>query len=49
MPRASLYSAMRLPKHLFDAVAAARRAVDFTVGLDADTYAVDVMVRSAVE
>ncbi len=40
---------MRLPKHLFDAITAARRAVDFTVGLDADTYAADVMVRSAVE
>jgi uncharacterized protein with HEPN domain len=39
----------RLPKHLHDAVTAARRAVAFLGDLDADGYRADLLVRSAVE
>ena len=39
----------RLPKHLFDAVSAARLATEFVRGIDVATYAANVLVRSAVE
>ena len=39
----------RLPKHLFDARAAATLAVQFTAGLDLAAYSANVLVRSAVE
>lgn len=39
----------RLPKHLHDALTAARRAEGFLGGLDADGYRTNVLVRSAVE
>ena len=39
----------RLPKHLHDAVQAARLAVKFAGGLEVDEYAQNVLVRSAVE
>lgn len=39
----------RLPKHLHDALGAARRAVSFIVGVDDAAYVADVLVRSAVE
>ena len=39
----------RLPKHLHDALLAARRAEEFLGGLDADGYLTNVLVRSAVE
>jgi len=39
----------RLPKHLHDAVSAARRAREFLGPLDADGYRANVLVRSAVE
>ena len=39
----------RLPKHLHDALTAARRAEEFLGGLDADGYRTNVLVRSAVE
>ena len=39
----------RLPKHLHDALNAARLAVGFVRGLDDATYAADVLVRSGVE
>jgi uncharacterized protein with HEPN domain len=40
---------MRLPKHLFDALTAARRALTFVEGFDEAGYADNVLVRSAVE
>lgn len=39
----------RLPKHLHDALTAARRAREFLGELDADAYSANVLVRSAVE
>jgi uncharacterized protein with HEPN domain len=39
----------RLPKHLFDAVAAGRLALRFRGSLALEAYAADVLVRSAVE
>lgn len=39
----------RLPKHLFDAIAAARLAREFAAGLSFEAYAGNVLVRSAVE
>jgi len=39
----------RLPKHLFDALAAARRAGEFLGELDVDSYRANLLVRSAVE
>ena len=39
----------RLPKHLFDAHAAATLAVRFCGTLDLATYSADVLIRSAVE
>jgi len=39
----------RLPKHLYDAVSAARRAREFLGALDAEGYRTNVLVRSAVE
>ena len=39
----------RLPKHLHDALAAARLAVQFVSRVDDASYRADVMVRSAVE
>lgn len=39
----------RLPKHLHDALTAARRAAEFLGGLDLDGYRANVLVRSAVE
>lgn len=39
----------RLPKHLHDALTAARRAREFLGELDADAYRANVLVRSAVE
>lgn len=39
----------RLPKHLFDALGAARLAMEFAGELDDAAYAADVLVRSAVE
>jgi uncharacterized protein with HEPN domain len=39
----------RLPKHLFDALAAARLAAQFCSGLDLPQYTADALVRSAVE
>jgi uncharacterized protein with HEPN domain len=38
-----------LPKHLHDALTAARRAREFLGELDADAYRANVLVRSAVE
>jgi len=38
-----------LPKHLHDALTAARRAREFLGELDADAYRGNVLVRSAVE
>lgn len=39
----------RLPKHLFDALGAARLATEFVRGVGDVAYADNVMVRSAVE
>jgi uncharacterized protein with HEPN domain len=39
----------RLPKHLHDAMHAARLAIEFTRGFDAEAYAANLLVRSAVE
>ncbi len=39
----------RLPKHLHDALAAARLAMEFLRGVDADGHAANALVRSAVE
>lgn len=39
----------RLPKHLHDALTAARLAMEFVAGLDDVSYAASVLVRSAVE
>ena len=39
----------RLPKHLHDALSAARRAGEFLADLDADAYRANALVRSAVE
>lgn len=39
----------RLPKHLHDALSAARRARAFLGGLDVDAYRANELVRSAVE
>ncbi len=39
----------RLPKHLHDALTAARRACEFLGEIDADGYRANVLVRSAVE
>ena len=39
----------RLPKHLHDALSAARRAVEFLGELDAAQYGANALVRSAVE
>jgi uncharacterized protein with HEPN domain len=39
----------RLPKHLFDAIAAARLAQEFVAGLSFDDYQASALVRSAVE
>ncbi|HSV69542.1 MAG TPA: HepT-like ribonuclease domain-containing protein [Methylibium sp.] len=39
----------RLPKHLFDAIAAARLAREFSAGLSFEAYAANALVRSAVE
>ena len=39
----------RLPKHLHDALMAARRAHEFLGDLDAQAYAANALVRSAVE
>lgn len=39
----------RLPKHLHDGLMAAQLAVEFCRGMDAAAFAVNVMVRSAVE
>ncbi len=39
----------RLPKHLHDALMAARRAQEFLGDLDAQAYAANALVRSAVE
>jgi uncharacterized protein with HEPN domain len=39
----------RLPKHLHDALAAARLAVEFLRGFDAEGHAANVLVRSAIE
>jgi uncharacterized protein with HEPN domain len=49
MHRAAYCMINRLPKHLHDALTATRRAQDFLGGLDADTYAANVLVRSAIE
>jgi uncharacterized protein with HEPN domain len=40
---------MRLPKHLFDALTAARLALSFVRDFDEAAYGGDVLVRSAVE
>ena len=39
----------RLPKHLFDALAAVRLAREFSMGLSLETLASNVLVRSAIE
>lgn len=39
----------RLPKHLFDARAAAALACDFCAGIDLAAYAGSALIRSAVE
>ena len=39
----------RLPKHLFDALAAVRLAREFSVGLSLEALASNVLVRSAIE
>jgi uncharacterized protein with HEPN domain len=39
----------RLPKHLFDALAAVRLAREFAAGLSFDAFVSNVLVRSAVE
>jgi uncharacterized protein with HEPN domain len=39
----------RLPKHLFDAITAARLAREFSAGLTFEAYAANLLVRSAVE
>ena len=39
----------RLPKHLFDALTAARLAREFSAGLSLDGLASNVLVRSAIE
>ncbi|MBE7417201.1 MAG: DUF86 domain-containing protein [Ideonella sp.] len=39
----------RLPKHLHDALTAARRATEFLGVLDLDSYRANALVRSAVE
>lgn len=39
----------RLPKHLYDALMAARRAGEFLAELDVDAFRANVLVRSAVE
>lgn len=39
----------RLPKHLHDALQAARLAMEFLADHDADSYAASALIRSAVE
>lgn len=39
----------RLPKHLFDALTAARLASEFARDIDDAAYAANLLVRSAVE
>lgn len=39
----------RLPKHLFDALTAARLATEFVAGIDDAAYSANLLVRSAVE
>ena len=49
MPRAGSCMTNRLPKHLHDALTAARRACEFLGHIDAEGYRANVLVRSAVE
>jgi uncharacterized protein with HEPN domain len=49
MRRASLFMSERLPKHLHDALTAARLAVSFVGSRSDEAYLNDLLVRSAVE